>query len=522
MNINLHILKEDLKKWDFHGTLLDPPVERHCAYALILRKLPDVFQNHILYILSAELLNHAAIPEILPSASPHPSILCIGCPPGEWLHNICNLLYTEEEITVEELGNLVNFRFFMYQEWADQLQEAVDLHLSFTELAIRSASVVQNAIYAQGASFRVLCTWLPDAEQKTALYEKYRNNELKPEGYYLSPEEINTLITDQEYNLAIQAAEPCIYSGILYGYRTLFYNIFIENVFVARLCFDEIIKPFTDKDFALIEILGEYFRKRLVHDRIYSFDRSTELEEILQDLLEHTLIPEQKILSFLHTCQWNVFDTYVCLVLELKAKDTTGALEALALQMSQIVRSDCYTIRNRKIVFVCNLTIINTTRDQLYRGILPFLRDNLLSAGISTTYRDFKNLYYYYHQAAIAKEIGEQKDPTHWYFKFEEYQMDYMIAKCTENTLPEILIPEGLKALIDYDQKKKRSYTKTLRIYLEHDRNIADTIRAAYMHRNTFLYQIQKIQEILQMDLDDPDNRLILQMAFRIIDHQKQ
>ena len=38
------------------------------------------------------------------------------------------------------------------------------------------------------------------------------------------------------------------------------------------------------------------------------------------------------------------------------------------------------------------------------------------------------------------------------------------------------------------------------------------------MHRNTFLYRIRKIQEILQMDLDQSDVRLALQIAFHIMD----
>lgn len=36
--------------------------------------------------------------------------------------------------------------------------------------------------------------------------------------------------------------------------------------------------------------------------------------------------------------------------------------------------------------------------------------------------------------------------------------------------------------------------------------------------RHRPLYRIRKIQDILQMDLDQPDVRLILQIAFRVLD----
>lgn len=42
------------------------------------------------------------------------------------------------------------------------------------------------------------------------------------------------------------------------------------------------------------------------------------------------------------------------------------------------------------------------------------------------------------------------------------------------------------------------------------------------MHRSTFLYQIKRIQEIIKMDLNDPNARLLLWMAFCILDASAQ
>lgn len=42
------------------------------------------------------------------------------------------------------------------------------------------------------------------------------------------------------------------------------------------------------------------------------------------------------------------------------------------------------------------------------------------------------------------------------------------------------------------------------------------------MHRSTFLYQIKRIQEIIKMDLNDLDARLLLRMAFCILDASAQ
>lgn len=120
----------------------------------------------------------------------------------------------------------------------------------------------------------------------------------------LPSDAINTLISDAEYNHAIETTEPAIYSGALYGFRLLFYNIRVNGVFVARICVDEVVSPLTDRDFALIKIPGHYLGKGLAAERVYSFSRPKDMDNILHSLLSHLLIPEKKIHHVLESSGW--------------------------------------------------------------------------------------------------------------------------------------------------------------------------------------------------------------------------
>lgn len=510
MKLNLHILKEDLKGWGFQGEIRDDPTVMTLDYPLLVRRLPQKPQREVLYLLKSD---------GLPSVPMDVSVLCVGQPPELWLNE--GLLYTCQELDELELLQIVSQRFHYYSKWTEHLQQAVDEDLPIQELAERSGEVVGNTIYVQGSFYRVLSQWLPKMED-SPFFATYKANYTTEPGSTLSADEINELIADPEYNDAIHAVGPTIYRGIPYGYRSLFYNVFVDSTVVARVLFDEIMHPLTNKDFSLIVVFSEYVKKRMMNGDLYYFDRSEEMEEILNCLLSHKLLPEEKIDVFLENYQWNMEDIYICFVLKMQLENTQSALQPLALQLAKILMQDCYMVHGDHVAFVCNLTQLRTSRDDLYSTILPYLRDNLMIAGVSTTYRDFKNLYYYYQQALMAEQIGKKKNPMHWYFKFEEYQMDYMIQKCTEKTIAQVLVPEGLQALMGYDRERGHSYTETLRLFLEHDRNIAETIRVAYMHRSTFLYQIKRIQEIIKMDLNDPDARLLLRMAFRILDASAQ
>ena len=56
----------------------------------------------------------------------------------------------------------------------------------------------------------------------------------------------------------------------------------------------------------------------------------------------------------------------------------------------------------------------------------------------------------------------------------------------------------------------------TLEAYFEHHGNLSKAAEALYVHRNTLIYRMGRIAEITDLDLDNPENRLALQLALRI------
>ena len=59
---------------------------------------------------------------------------------------------------------------------------------------------------------------------------------------------------------------------------------------------------------------------------------------------------------------------------------------------------------------------------------------------------------------------------------------------------------------------------KTLRVYLENDRNVTLTAKLLYVHRNTLLKRINKIVSLTSLDLDDAECRKRLLVSFLVTD----
>ncbi|MDQ5823993.1 MAG: helix-turn-helix domain-containing protein [Chloroflexota bacterium] len=70
-----------------------------------------------------------------------------------------------------------------------------------------------------------------------------------------------------------------------------------------------------------------------------------------------------------------------------------------------------------------------------------------------------------------------------------------------------------LEPLRQYDLEHHGDLVKTLWAYLRHGGNSVQTANALFIHRNSLRYRLARIQALTSLDPDDPDARLVLQIA---------
>lgn len=70
--------------------------------------------------------------------------------------------------------------------------------------------------------------------------------------------------------------------------------------------------------------------------------------------------------------------------------------------------------------------------------------------------------------------------------------------------------------LANYDLQHRSTMVDTLSAYFNHNGNISQTAESLYIHRNTLLYRLDRIQELTGQDLDQADARLALHLALKL------
>ena len=76
---------------------------------------------------------------------------------------------------------------------------------------------------------------------------------------------------------------------------------------------------------------------------------------------------------------------------------------------------------------------------------------------------------------------------------------------------------ELVSPLADYDLRRDSDLIKTLRVYFDTGTNASETADRLFLHRNSLLYRLERIQDLTSLDLKEPDARLALQLGLLAI-----
>lgn len=152
-----------------------------------------------------------------------------------------------------------------------------------------------------------------------------------------------------------------------------------------------------------------------------------------------------------------------------------------------------------------------------WNALLTTLRQNKACMGISLLFSDVTKLYVGYRQAEAASNIGKRRDTDGAAYFYSKYYLEDMLEHYADTMPLEDTYTHYLDRLMD-DNNSVCSNIKLLYYFLCSERNISLTAKHVHMHRNSVIYRIQKIQDILALDLDDPDVRLRLMISFKILE----
>ncbi len=140
--------------------------------------------------------------------------------------------------------------------------------------------------------------------------------------------------------------------------------------------------------------------------------------------------------------------------------------------------------------------------------------DMVFYVGVGSMVQDVSNLSLSFTRAKNAVKYGIREKQNLVYF--DEMGVSRLFYSIEDHELLHAMEQEPLRLLDEYDAKHGSNLVETLEMYLKCDGSIQKMAAEMYTHRNTVIYRVNKIKDMLGSDFCEPGKREIYIVAFYI------
>jgi len=215
----------------------------------------------------------------------------------------------------------------------------------------------------------------------------------------------------------------------------------------------------------------------------------------------------------------------------LNSKNITDEQNTLHVKdiFSKAVNSSIWDSSFRPISFLQNYSIVlllinekerhinlNVITDLIRKNSKKILPEINVSIGVGEAYTEFSEIKKSYTEAEKALKITKVKeeiDKTVFYSDIGVYKI---LTEIDNTALLKKYYDSTVGRLNKYDEQNNTDFEKILYVFLKENGNLIQTSQKLYLHRNTLVYRINKIQELIKRDLSDTDVRFEFYMGYLI------
>lgn len=429
-------------------------------------------------------------------------------------NNISAIVVFRENFNLFILSNLLNHTFTKYYNWDRQISEISLKGGTVQEVMDASIDMFDNPIIVSNRTFKIVA--YSNNEETNNVLEKVSEEEKTVYSQKAIQRVINARSIDEEniYREVTLINRPnnadCtqyLISIFSHGYRVGAIAEFFTNG-EPEIWDKELLEYFKCK----IELLFE-------NEEDKTNIKQTMYDYLLVDMLNDENIKKEEIATRSEPKPLKYEGNYRVYVIDFH-KNSSFTITYVIGIMRERNAAFKVTIYKNHIVILHNQGMDSNKRQLITEDIYINEIINKYSASIGTgdSFVSLSQIKQEYNKARTAIKIGRVIDPTRITYIFNDYIIQYLMLCSSEKISLNSILAERIAQLRKLDNDETAENLNTLRVYLENERNVSTTAQTFFLHRNSVLYRINKIEEILDIDLNDFKVRSEILMAFQIMD----
>ncbi|MFZ3150599.1 MAG: helix-turn-helix domain-containing protein [Anaerolineaceae bacterium] len=386
--------------------------------------------------------------------------------------------------------------FEFYNEWETSLKETSYSNSSFQMLVDLSYPVFKNPIFMVDWYGKVLgLTSQSEAEMDGTTWDYMRTNGYLPAYVY---DRVN--ISNEQFQQIENKKEITYLDVPQFNYHCIHCTIFIENQPVMNFEISQKETDLTEGMCQLAEILRQACLIKLQFGDATTFIPPTVL--LLSDLLSGKAYNPEALRHVLFTLGWeNSKNWYLTTFLN----PFSGEMPRTVL-LQQLERE---IPRGFSFEWEGHLIMLSDCEDwdANLASLAKLLKEGSYVAGVSMPFSDYKELPVAFKQAEVAMSFSNRDSAINW---CTDHAWGYMLSEFVQDFKSEGMLHPAIETLEKYDLKNGSELLKTLHTYLLNERSVIETANELFIHRNSLRYRLEQINNLIHVDLDNPEVRLYL------------
>ncbi|UYO64360.1 helix-turn-helix domain-containing protein [Acetobacterium wieringae] len=510
MDLYLSIIADELKKRSFNviTTLFEEQPIKGIRF-LSLKQTP---LNHYLYFATAEQLKNT------PESQWPQHLIVPEAPFSDSLpHAKLNILFLDSSESQLELFSHLQDIFADFESWYQKIQQAMINHADITAILNIASEKLDNPI----ALFDItnsLIHWSGSfsSDIKGSIWENALEN-----GYtmdYFSYGEWKDL--SKKMN---SSNTPILSHSKGDDSRSILSCPLKNNgKFIGSLGMTSINTPFTPGQIKLVMIVKDLLETAMIHST-NSFHGSDHVPYYVESLLNGLSVDEKIISFYLNRHGWKINDSYCLLNFSFPMENILfdNFIHPYIGRIKDFFPFGICCPFDDSLIVILNITNYDNPVLSL-ANILEELYDRFqIQCGISSDFYHFLDLKHYFVQAKSALAEGLNQNPHQAFYYYLDYYQSNLFHKLDSITSIKSLCHPRILKIWEEGDTNQLLLLQTLHAFLLNGRNLTLTANTLTIHRNTLLYRLDKISELLKINLKDlePDTLFYLLMSCMMIEY---
>lgn len=411
---------------------------------------------------------------------------------------------------------IIQGTFDYFEDWSQQISEAID-EGNYQEVMNLCWTVFHNPLVLFDGNNKML-----------GLTKQYGPDDLDNEWAYVyrygysSLNAVN-MMKHQYSNIAFHRHGSQSYkfsSNQMIRYAGIYYGMYYNDMSCGHINLLARDRALNEGDYQLLDFLGRRLEPSLgqFHNNVTQTNHN-----VFYNILFGKPYDEKKLDVQMTYQQWNAEDTYQLALVQLHhepdKKEYRTNLDTLVHMVLQKA-TKCITLKKSPYILV--LANYDLDTDQSVMTLFKdLMNNNPVSIGFSLPCKGLKRANRLYKQARSAIFYGSLFRREENFYHFFDYAFDFIVDASSLSDCVYACMP-GIVELWEMQQNSGDEMLSTLKCFLDNERSASRTAAKLYTHRNTILYRIQKIQDILKCDLDDVYVRDYCRISMRTLDLYQQ